>query len=68
MSEMIYEVEPTRPIANLLLKCNSTKVCNNLPQIITQQNIHGELNYEFYNFKIKSYKDSTLNFAPTISA
>ena len=45
-----------------------TKIWNNLPQIVTQQNTLGEFKDEFYNFKIKSYKDSTWNLAPTISA
>ena len=49
-------------------KCNATKFWNNLPQIVTQQNTHGEFKNEFYNFKINSYKDSTLNFAPTMFA
>jgi len=65
---IIYEVKPRRPIGNRLLKCIATKIWNNLPQIVTQQNTHGEFKSEFYNFKIKSYKDSTLNFAPTMSA
>ena len=65
---IIYEVKPRRPIGNRLLKCNATKIWNNLPQIVTQQNTHGEFKNEFYNFKIKSYKDSMLNFAPTMSA
>ena len=49
---MIYEVKPRRPIGSRLLKCNATKVCNNLQHIVTEQNTHGEFNNEFYNFKI----------------
>ena len=64
----IYEVKPRHPMGNPFLKCNATKIWNNFPQIGTQQNTHGEFKNEFYDFKIKSYKDSTLNFAPTISA
>ena len=64
---MIYEVKPHRPIGNRFLKCNATKAWNNLPQIATQQNTLGEFKNEFYNFKIKFYKDSTLILAPTMS-
>ena len=38
---IIYEIKPRRPIGNRLLKCNATKIWNNLPKIVTQQNTHG---------------------------
>ena len=45
---MVCEVIPHHPIGDFLLKCNLTKVWNNLPQIITQQNTHGELKNNFF--------------------
>ena len=35
---------------------------------VTHQKTHGELENEFYNFKINSYSNSLLNFAPTMFA
>ena len=61
---MLYEIKPRRAIAGRLMKCNATKYWNSLPQSITHQKTHGEFKNEFYNFKISSYRDSSLNFAP----
>ena len=61
---MLYEIKPRRAIAGRLMKCNATKYWNSLPQSITYQKTHGEFKNEFYNFKISSYRDSSLNFAP----
>ena len=63
---MVYEVKPRRPIGKRLLKCNASKVFNNLPRNITLQETHGEFKNEFYNYKLDSYKKSTLNFDPTM--
>ena len=60
---LVYEVKPRKPIGNRLLKCNASKQWNNLPKNIILRNTHGEFKSEFYNFKLSSYKDSTLNFA-----
>ena len=43
--------------------CMASKEFNNLPKDITQKLTHGELKNEFYDFKLRSYKESTLNFA-----
>ena len=59
----IYEVKPRRPIGNRLLKCNASKKWNKLPKSITLLDTHGEFKSEFYNFKLSSYDDSSLNFA-----
>ena len=61
---LIYEVKPRRPIGNRLLKCNPSKKGNELPKTITLLNTHGEFKNEFYDFKLSSYKDSSLNFSP----
>ena len=62
----IYEVKPRRPIGNRLLKCNASRDWNRLPTKVTHQPTHGEFKNEFYNFKLRSYTDSTLNFAPNM--
>ena len=36
---------------------------NGLPKDVTQKLTHGELKNEFYDFKMRSHKESTLNFA-----
>ena len=59
-----HGIKPRRTIAGRLMKCNATKYWNSLPQSITYQKTHGEFKNEFYNFKISSYRDSSLNFAP----
>ena len=63
---MVYEVKPRRPIARRLMKCNASKDWNNLPRDITLQPTHGEFKSKFYDYKLESYKDSTLNFAPNM--
>ena len=50
------------------LKGNATKYLNDLQQSIIHQKTHGEFIKEFYNFKINSHKDSSLNSAPTMFA
>ena len=65
-TNMVYEVKPRRPIGKRLLKCNASKVFNNLPRNITLQETHGEFKNEFYNYKLDSYKKNTLNFDPTM--
>ena len=62
----VYEVRPRRPIGDRLLKCNASKKWNQLPKSITLLDNHGEFKNEFYNLKLSSYGDSTLNFAPNM--
>ena len=62
----VYEVRPRRPIGDRLLKCNASKKWNQLPKSITLLDTHGEFKNEFYNLKLSSYGDSTLNFAPNM--
>ena len=59
----VYEVKPRRHIANRQLKCMASKEFNSLPKDVTQKLTHGEFKNEFYDFKLRSYKESTLNFA-----
>ena len=63
---LVYEVKPRHPIGGRLLKSNASKVWNRLPKNIILQETHGEFKNEFYNFKLSSYKESTLNFAPNM--
>ena len=63
---MVYEVKPRLPIARRLLKCNASKDWNNLPRDVTLQPTHGEFKSKFYEYKLDSYKDSSLNFAPNM--
>ena len=60
---LVYEVKPRRHIANRQLKCMASKEFNSLPKDVTQKLTHGEFKNEFYDFKLRSYKESTLNFA-----
>ena len=62
----IYEVKPRHPIGNRLLVCNASRDWNSLPTNLTQQPTHGEYKNDFYNSKLPSYTDSTLNFAPNM--
>ena len=54
---------PRRHIANRQLKCIASKEFNSLPKDVTQKLTHGEFKNEFYDFKLRSYKKSTLDFA-----
>ena len=60
----IYEIKPRRFIGKRQLKCSPSKEWNSLPKEITETPTHGEFKREFYYFKLQSYKESTLNFAP----
>jgi len=62
----VYEIKARRPIGRRQMKCTPSKVWNSLPKEITQQPTHGEFKTEFYHFKLQSYKESTLNFAPAM--
>ena len=63
---MVYEVKPRRPIDRRLLKCNASNKWNKLPKSIILQETHSKF-YKFYNSKLNSYKESTLNFAPNLT-
>ena len=52
-----------RHIANRQSICMASKEFNSLPKDVTQKLTHGEFKNEFYDFKLRSYKESTLNFA-----
>ena len=62
----VYEVKPHDPIGGRLLKSNASKVWNSLPRNVNLQETHGEFKNEFYGFKMSSYKNSTLKFAPNM--
>ena len=62
----VYEVKPCRPLGRRLLKCKASKNWNDLPHDITVQPSHGEFKTAFYDFKLSSYKESDLNFAPNM--
>ena len=64
LQNSVYEVKPHRPIGQRLIKSKASKYWNDLPKEITLQESHGEFKKEFYDFKLSSYKDSDLNFAP----
>ena len=59
----VYEVKPRRPIGQRLIKCKASKYWNDLPIDITLQKSHGEFKTAFYDLKLRSYKESDLNFA-----
>ena len=56
-----------RQIANRQLKYMAFKEFNSLPKDITQKLTHGEFKKEFYDFELRSYKESSLNFASSMS-
>ena len=58
-----FEIKPRRPIGNLL-KSDASRDWNSLPTNVTKQPTHSEFKNECYNFKLRSYTDSTLNFSP----
>lgn len=64
--DLVYDVKPRKPIENRLLECNASKQWNNLHKQIILQKTHGEFMSEFYNFKLRSYKDSAFNFASNV--
>ena len=48
-----------------LIACKISKA-NLIPHDITVQPSHGEFKTEFFDFKLSSYKESDLNFAPNM--